>query len=338
VCGVLSFGFGFGFGVNRGTENAFEIKTREDMATQSEHEHGHKLRLLLVLRALVDSPNRYTKKDLATKFGVHKDTITNYFKDFESAGFAIEKDGKYRYCFQTDATYSALQQLLHFSEEDQAYLIEALQKLDRHSRKSEQLQLKISALYDFTQLGFENLRKPYLAKINLLEQARKEEKQVRLLGYRSSNSSKISDRTVEPFQCKPEEDILHAYDLRRNRILHFRLSRIQHIQPLDQAWEHKTKHQIHPTDPFRIADSQQVQVHLKLSVGAYNELLERFPMTRAYLRPAAEPDYFDFEARVNHRFFGLANFILGNYHLKVAVLGPESLKQHLRKMVEEMKF
>ncbi|MEM7658042.1 MAG: WYL domain-containing protein [Bacteroidota bacterium] len=308
------------------------------MSHLPEHEYGHKHRILLVLRALVDSPYRYTKKELASKFGVHKDTITNDFKDFASAGFHLEPDAKYRYAFTSDPTYEALGHLLHFSEEDQGILLMALQQFDRHGKRSEQLQRKIAGLYDFTRLGFENVRHPHLAKIDLIEQARQAQQQVILIGYRSSNSSQISDRTVEPFHCKPEEDILHAYDLKRKRVLHFRLSRIQHIQPLEQPWQHQNKHLILPTDPFRIADSQQEWVQLRMGVGAYNELIERFPLTRAYLRPAAEAGQFDFAGKVNHLFYGVTNFILGNFHLHVEVIGPEKLKAHLREKVAEMEF
>jgi len=304
----------------------------------TEKEHGHKLRLLLVMRALIESPRQHTKNDLAKKFGVHRDTITNYFRDFETAGFALDHDQKYRYFFESDPVYEALQDLLHFTEADQDYLIEALRTHDRHSKRSERIQRKISAIYDFTQLGYENLRKPHLAKINLLRKAQEDKQRVTLMGYRSSNSSKIRDRLVEPFHVSAEEDILHAFDVDIEDIRHYRLSRINHILPTGEPWAFEGKHNIMPTDPFRIVDPQPVHVHLRLSVGAYNELLERFPLTRMYLRPAAEPDIFDFEAKVNSKFYGLANFILGNYHLKVEVVSPDALKDHLREMVEQMKF
>ncbi len=303
-----------------------------------EKEHGHKLRLLLVMRALVERPDHYTKKALAQKFGVHADTIANYFTDFANAGFELNKDRKHRYRFAEDSTYEALRDLLHFTDEDQNYLLEALQSFDRHSPRSERIQRKVSALYDFTQLGYENLRKPHLAKINLLLQARADRQRVTLGDYRSSNSSEIRDRLVEPFHVSAEEDVLHALDVEKKAIRHYRISRIGHIILLDDAWAFEGKHNIMPTDPFRMVDAHPVWVHLRLSVGAYNELLERFPLTRQYVRPAAEPDMFDFEARVNRKFYGLANFILGNYHLKVEVVSPDELKDHLREMVRQMDF
>ena len=303
-----------------------------------EKEHGHKLRLLLVMRALIERPGHYTKKTLAQKFGVHADTIGNYFTDFANAGFELVKDGKHRYRFAEDSTYEALRDLLHFTDDDQEYLIEALRRYDRHSPRSERIQRKVSGLYDFTQLGYENLRKPHLTKINLLLQAKDHRQRVTLGDYRSSNSSEIRDRLVEPFHVSAEEDVLHALDVEKEAIRHYRISRIGHILLTEEPWAFAGKHNIMPTDPFRMVDANPVWVHLRLSVGAYNELLERFPLTRQYVRPAAEPDMFDFEARVNRQFYGLANFILGNYHLKVEVVSPDALKEHLRGMVEGMKF
>ncbi len=303
-----------------------------------EKEYGHKLRLLLVLRALLERPRHYTKRSLASKFGVHPDTIGNYFTDFKNAGFDLVKDEKHCYRFESDPVYEALQDLLHFTEHDQDYLIQALYNFDRQSEGSERIQRKVSAIYDFTKLGYENLRSPHLAKINLLQQAKADKRRVNLMGYHSSHGSDIRDRLVEPFHVSPEEDILHALDVEIEKIRHFRISRIGHILPVDEDWDFESKHQIMPTDPFRIVDAHPVHVHLRLSVGAYNELLERFPLTRMYIRPAAEPDKFDFEAKVNSKFYGLANFILGNYHLNVEVVSPDELKDHLRGMVRGMNF
>ncbi|WNJ20030.1 WYL domain-containing transcriptional regulator [Pontibacter sp. G13] len=305
---------------------------------KQEKEHGTRLRLLLVMRALIEQPGRYTKTELAKKFNIHKDTVTNYFNDFRNAGFELASDSKHRYHFVADTTYKALQDLLHFSEDDQDFLIDLLQKQEPHSQRSERIQRKIAATYDFTQLGYENLRNPHLSKLNLLRQAEADHCRVWLKGYRSSNSSEIRDRLVEPFHVSPEEDILHAFDVERGAIRHYLVARISHILPTDEPWQHAGKHNIMPTDPFRIVHPNPVQVHLRLSVGAYNELLVRFPLTRQYIRPAAEPNMFDFECKVNPKFFGLTNFILGNYHLNVEVVSPESLKDHLREKISTMNF
>lgn len=103
-------------------------------------------------------------------------------------------------------------------------------------------------------------------------------------------------------------------------------------------WEFEQRHIVMPTDPFRIVDAKQVMVHLRMKVGAYNELTERFPTTKAYVMESAVGDVFDFQCMVNQRFLGLTNFILGNYHQLVEILEPEGLLDHLRKAVGRMEF
>ena len=47
---------------------------------------------------------------------------------------------------------------------------------------------------------------------------------------------------------------------------------------------------------------------------------------------------YDFYGMVNHKFYGLTNFILGNYHSKIEIIEPESLVIHLRETVKNMGF
>ena len=93
------------------------------------------------------------------------------------------------------------------------------------------------------------------------------------------------------------------------------------------------------TDPFRIVSDQQVFVHLKLKTGALNELIERFPLAQAYIQPCAEQDdVYDFACRVNDKFLGISNFILGYFEHIEAIVEPESLIEHVRKKSGEIRF
>ena len=179
--------------------------------------------------------------------------------------------------------------------------------------------------------------KNFLTKMDKLERAKEEQKVVVLKDYHSTNSSTVSNRTVEAFHISPEEDIVHAYDLVKKGIRHFRISRISQLDILPSPWTCEGHHSIVATDPFRIQENNQVKIHLRLKVGAYNELIERFPLTRGHLRPAPEGQgLYDLECRVNHRFFGLTNFILGYYHDVVDILEPESLLDHIRAEAQKL--
>jgi predicted DNA-binding transcriptional regulator YafY len=301
-------------------------------------EYGTKMRLLRIMRTLIERPFGYTKRQLADRYGVHPDTIKNDFEAIKNAGFEIQNDDQYRYAFRMDRTYKELKDILFFSEEDQALLMKAIDQVDPHSKRGQRLKRKLDSLYDYHKLGYSTLRRPYLNKIDTLEQAKREKQCVLLEGYHSSNSGRISNRRVEPFHPSPADDTLQAYDLDQMELRHFRISRIDRVRLIDEPWQYERRHMVQPTDPFRIVDAQQVQVHLRFRVGAYNELIERFPQTRSYIQPDAEENVYDFQCMVNHRFLGISNFILGYHHQVIEILEPESLIDHLRSEVQKMNF
>lgn len=303
---------------------------------KQEHEYRIKTRLLRVMRALIDSPSFYTVEKLSNIYGVDKSTIRNDLNAFKEAGFVCEYDEKYRYRFVNEKPFKKLEDLLHFSEEDQALLTQAIDQIENYSERGKRLKKKLAALYDYRRLGHAYLRKPYLSKVDLLTQAKDEERQIILKQYRSAN--RIADRLVEPFHISPPDDTVQAYDVTDKALKHFRISRIQRVELTDEPWQFKGHHNILLTDPFRIVDNRQVLVHLRIGVGAYNELTERFPLTKARIEETGDPEIFDFQCMVNHKFIGLTNFILGFHHQFIEVLEPESLIVHLRNQIKKMNF
>lgn len=296
-------------------------------------EYGTKVRLLRIMRALIDHPFGYTKRQLALRYDVHPDTIKNDIEAIRNAGFEIIPDDQYRYAFRMDRTYHELKDILFFSEQDQALLMKAIDQVDPHGKRGQRLKRKLDSFYDYHKLGLLTLRRPYLNKIDSLEKAKKEKRVVILENYHSSNSGRISHRRVEPFHPSPPDDTLQAYDLDQQQLRHFRISRIERVHLSEDHWQYQGHHRVLSTDPFRIVDNQQVQVHLRFRVGAYNELIERFPPTRSYIQPDAERDVYDFQAKVNHRFLGLSNFILGFHHQVIEILEPDSLIEHLHQEI-----
>lgn len=305
---------------------------------KSSGEYIGKLRLLRIMIAILDHPYGYTLKQLTINFGVDHSTIKRDLEVLKNAGFELTYDKKYRYAFTSTKSFKALETLLHFTEEDQDMLAEALNKSFPHSPSADRILRKLGSIYDFRKLDLPFLREPYLVKLDSLKQAQQGKKRVVLQGYRSSNSNIVRDRFVEGFHADPEADMLHAMDVTKKGLRHFRISRIERVMLVDEKWEFEKIHIIHPTDPFRIVDQDQVLVHLTLGVGAYNELIERHPLARGHIYPGAAENTFDFQAKVNHAFQGLTNFILGQYHLQIEVKSPESLKTHLRETVAKMKF
>ncbi len=304
------------------------------------NDNSPKYRLLAILKLLIESPYQYTKKMLETKFNVGNDAITQDFEELKDAGFDVQYDKRYRYAIVPNKPLQHLEDMLFFTEAEKEILIDALAHNAKASEKrTKRMQEKLNTIYDVSKLGSSLFSRTFLSKANLLEQAKQEKKVVKLINYRSTNSSEITDRFIEPFQVSVKEDILHAFEVKKKEIRHFRISRIERVELQDTDWQYETKHNVIATDPFRIVNNNKIKVHILLRVGGYNELLERFPLTQAYLQPSAtQQGIYEFECDINEKFYGLTNFILGYHEHIVEIIEPESLIEHIRNHIGKINF
>ena len=158
--------------------------------------------------------------------------------------------------------------------------------------------------------------------------------QVILENYRS-RSNQIRDRLVEPFHVDPEKDTLQAYDVEQKDSRHYRLSRIERVHLTGQPWQYKNDHRAKITDVFRIADNDQVPVHLHLDVFAYNSLTEEFPLTITYIDPGTESNTFELQCSVNHEFKGIQNFIMSNAQ-HVDIIYPVELRERVKEEAKKI--
>jgi predicted DNA-binding transcriptional regulator YafY len=303
----------------------------------NEKEYTGRIRSLRILFTIVEAPFVYTKKKLAERYEVDESTITRDFEAFKSAGFDLDYDDRYRYALSAEKKYDNLKSLLVFSAKEEDILTTALQKLGINNKSIENLQNKLSRIYDASKMH-NTFDKNFLTKMDKLELARKDKKVVILKDYPSTNSNTVSHRTVEAFHISPEEDIIHAFDLEKKAIRHFRISRTTKVEFGAQLWVHEGHHSIVATDPFRIQDNKQVKVHLRLKVGARNEILERFPLTRGFIKEAPEggEGLYDLECKVNHKLYGLSNFVLGNYNDIVSIIEPDTLIEYVQEAAKRI--
>ena len=126
-----------------------------------EQEFGTKMRLLMVMRALLEQPYRYTKKELARRFKVDPDTIKSDFEAFKNAGFDLDHDKKtYRYAFKADKPYEELKSMLDLSEADQLRLLRAISEVEPGNPEFEQLKRRLASLIEYAQKEHNCLRRP----------------------------------------------------------------------------------------------------------------------------------------------------------------------------------
>jgi len=289
-------------------------------------------RTVRVLLRLLSSPFRYTKKDLAEYFGYSiKDNINRDLQAIRNAGLKVVQDRPhYRCAIEPDREFKELRHLQALSDADRAQIKHALRTSS--ARDALYLSKKLDTLYDFQQLGLRALRRPVLDRLGHLEAAKKQKQRVILEQYRS-NSNEVKDRQVEPFHVDPELDTLQAYDIDSQDSRHFKLSRIERVRPTDIPWDYEKRHVLKYTDVFRIADNEQIMVHLKLNVQAYNDLIETYPKAQSKTMSGDQPNTYDFQSKVNAGFLGLMNFVMANVD-HIEIIRPDSLKKKLLEKIE----
>ncbi|NJB84452.1 hypothetical protein GGR26_000197 [Lewinella marina] len=278
-----------------------------------------------MLLKLLAAPKRLTRQNLADFLGVPKlDTVTGYMNNLRAAGIEIEHDVHFRYYVVPRKGFQELEYLSPLSETDKSRLKRLLGQLP--TAEATQLYNKLESLYDYQQLGLEALREPEIEKINDIERACREKRRILLVGYRSRSGNDVRDRKVEAFALEPERGMIRAYDVDpdKRRTSFFLLSRMERVTILDEPWMCEAQHFYRQADAFNIVMDKTELVHLTLKVSAYNDLIERHPQARQYIRPGKESNTYDFQGRINASFIGLIPFVLGN-HRHVEVHRPKGL-------------
>jgi len=291
-----------------------------------------KMQKLLRLLMMLAGKRWYSLREIMDTLESSGRTVYRYLETFETAGFILEKNkGSYRLQRNSSAMRS-LQNLMHFSKEEVLILYETLGLIEGTSPLKEQLIRKLNVLYDYKAL--EQLQQNNdLAKIHLLSDAIRNKKQVNLKSYRSSNSDKITDRKVEPFDYLPDYRSVWCYEYESNSCKQFKIARVQEIELMNRDWENENLHQLPFTDAFRISAMKAIAVvQAKLSLKAYNLLLEEFPLSREYVKE--ENGFYQLKIPVAG-YQGIGRFVMG-LPGETEVLGTKGFKEFLGE--EKRKF
>ena len=245
------------------------------------------LRLLMVLSGNV----RYSAHQLAKKFDVTERTIFRHLNTIENAGFLVDRNaGSYtlQICKKEAKT---LNSLLHFTEEEAYLLFRTLDHINGGGSPTYQrLARKLNSLYDFRALSILP-QKQSMDTIRLLREAMNSHIQVLLHDYRSSHSSTISDRLVEPFAFLPEYLSIWGYDTTDHQVKQFKTTRIESVTLLLTTWQYEEFHLIPFIDAFRISASSPIAtVEALLNLQAANLLTEEFPLAEPFLNSVIEEE------------------------------------------------
>ena len=167
------------------------------------------------------------------------------------------------------------------------------------------------------------------AAISLLQQAYSQKRCAILHGYASNNSGGVEDRLIEPYDVKPEDNLVIAYDINRKGTRVFNFNRIGYVEILpDKLWTNTDRHKPVFVDVFHMSDDNvKIHISLQLDLMAKNLLVEEFPRAKDYLKGHKGDEniwYFDTDVC---RLEGIGRFYIGLAN-HITILEGDPLKQY----------
>jgi len=263
------------------------------------------------------------KSALSEHFNCSLKTIDRYFNTFKEVGFVLDENDGYWKINKEESDYKDLSELLHFSQEESYILREAIDSIDAETIIKEQLAKKLYSIYNFDRVATPLIKTSHQEKIERLNSAIRNNKRCFLIKYKSSNSAKITDRYVEPFDFTHNYRSVWAFDLNDKKVKIFTVSRIGKVEIQHEEIEYKYLHKKPKLDIFRMSGDKETKVELILSLRARNLLIEEYPLSEKYIKKINEAEYL-LETKI-YSFEGISRFVMGLCE-EIKIIYPAELK------------
>ena len=290
-------------------------------------------RLLRLMKLLTGNVN-YTVEQLADKLDTSYRSIYRYIDTFKEAGFVVHKlEGGVYKLGKESRHFKDISQLIHFTDEEAHIFNQLIDALDDSNALKHNLRRKLSSVYDCTSLANSTVRGKNAANINSLIEAIGEQKQVILHDYSSSNTGIVSNRLVEPFAFTTNYVQIWCYEPASGINKLFNTSRIGSVEVTEEGWQHTEEHKSGYIDIFRTRGFERIQVTLRLTLRAYNLLVEEYPLAERDL--AKDDDSHWILCTEVCSFAGIGRFILGLWD-DVEIMDSPELSDYLTKKIEKM--
>jgi predicted DNA-binding transcriptional regulator YafY len=294
-----------------------------------------KFQKMLEILLMLDCKYGRTIQEISERFDVSQRTVYRYFDTFKQVGFVIENKNGYFKINKDDSSAKDISQLLHFTEEEAFILGKAIHSIEDGSELKDKLAKKLYSLYDFDRVIHAISKKEETDNIFHIIQSIKQQKQVVLKEYKSGHSNNIRDRLVEPIDFTVNYMSIWCYDTEDQSNKIFKTARIKEVVVTDTCWEHKPKHHKGITDIFRMQSFEPIAIQLKLSMLAYNLLIEEFPLSEKYIKESEDHNYI-LTTDVGN-FIGVGRFVLGLPD-EIEVIYPQAFKNYLNSKISKLSF
>ena len=286
-----------------------------------------KIERLLRLMQYLSGNVYYSIDDLSEKLGLSRRTIYRYIDTFKDAGFVVQKtnDGMFRMANTRNSDID-LSKIVYFSEEEAFVVNNLIDSLDDTNVLKRELKLKLSAVYESTNIGKYTINKGASKTIGDLAAAIKNKRTVVLHQYSSSRSNRVKDYQVEPYSFTTNYIDVWAFDVSDMQNKTFKVARIGEVEVLDKNWVNESVHQEEPTDSFRSHSNQAFHVKLRLTQVAKNRMVEEFPLTAREIRQDNDGWYYEGEVRSME---GIGRFVLGLPE-QILILEGEEVRHYVK--------
>lgn len=286
-----------------------------------------KIERLLRLMQYLSGNVYYTIDDLSEKLELSRRTIYRYIDTFKDAGFVVQKtnDGIFRMANTRNSDID-LSKIVYFSEEEAFVVNSLIDSLDDTNVLKRELKLKLSAVYEATNIGKYTINKGASKTIGDLAAAIKNKRTVVLHRYSSSSSNKVKDYQVEPYSFTTNYMDIWAFDVNDMQNKTFKVARIGEVEVLENGWVNESAHQEEPTDSFRSHSNQAFHVKLKLTQVAKNRMVEEFPLTAREIRQDDDGWYYEGDVRSME---GIGRFVLGLPE-HITILEGKEVQQYVK--------
>lgn len=286
-----------------------------------------KIERLLRLMQYLSGNTYYTIDELSEKLEISRRTLFRYIDTFKNAGFAVQRinDGVYRMANMRNSD-ADLSKIVYFSEEEAFVVNGLIDALDDSNAMKNELKLKLSAVYEATNIKKYTINKGVSKTISNLALAIKNKKTVVLRHYSSSRSNTVKDYQVEPFVFTTNYLDVWAFDVNDKQNKTFKVARIGEVEVLEKEWANESAHQEEPTDSFRSHSNQAFHVKLKLTQVAKNRMVEDFPLTAREIIQDKDAWYYEGDVRSME---GIGRFVL-SLPEHITILEGEEVRQYVR--------
>jgi predicted DNA-binding transcriptional regulator YafY len=170
--------------------------------------------------------------------------------------------------------------------------------------------------------------KDLAAAISALQHACTLKRCVILHQYSSNNGGTVSDRHVEAYDVRPEDNLVICYDLDKQTTRVFNINRIGYVEILeDEPWRRASSHKQIFVDVFHMNADTTTRISLQLDLMAKNLLVEEFPRAKDFIIAHKDDENIWYFTADICRMEGIGRFYIGLAN-HITILEGEPLRQY----------